>query len=327
MKNPKVSVIIPTYNRAHYLEQAIKSVLAQTFQDYELIILDNASTDNTPEVVRKFIDKRIKYVRNDINIGSLNNFNKGLEMASGDYVIIFHDDDIMVPQLIEKEVEILDEDKNVVLVAANISIIDNNGRILKKKALGINRDVIFNKYEFIYSFLKDNCALPCPTVMIRRNFINDKKIRFRSEVGPNADSYMWMEINLYDKKIYLLHEPLVLYRHHEAQESRINFFERNIKGYKYSLKLLKDNKLEYIIPYLKKNATYYLISVLSNKLAYGYINRGDFKEYINKIKEEDLWINDIKFSYKLRILLSYFCPKLAIMLHKIKMMLTNQKYY
>ena len=90
----KVTVAIPTYNRAHYLPEAIESVLAQTFQDFELLILDNASTDNTPELVKSFKDERIRYVRNQTNIGMFGNCNKALELARGEYVIIFHDDDI-----------------------------------------------------------------------------------------------------------------------------------------------------------------------------------------------------------------------------------------
>lgn len=324
---PKVTVAIPTYNRAHYLKEAIESVLAQTFEDYELLILDNASTDNTEEVVRSFNDKRIKYIKNKINIGGLNNFNKALDMAKGEYVIIFHDDDIMKPELLEKEVEILDKNDDVVLVATNISIINKRGMILKQREKELDNDIIFEKYDFIYKLFKENFVLPCPTVMLRTDFINRNNIRFKPEIGPNADGYMWMEINLYNKKILFLHEPLLMYRHHEGQDSSNNFLDRNIKGYQYALKLIKENKLEYIIPYLKKNATYYLISVLSNKLAYGYITRDNFKRYIDKLKEEEFWIKDIKVSYKARLVLSYYCPILAIVLHRIKMIITNQKYY
>ncbi|KAA5805704.1 glycosyltransferase family 2 protein [Thermoanaerobacterium thermosaccharolyticum] len=235
---PKVTVAIPTYNRAHYLKEAIESVLNQTYTDYELLVVDNASTDITEEVVKSFSDKRIKYIKNETNIGMVNNWNKCIDLAQGEYLIIFHDDDIMKPELLEKEVEILDNNDDIVLVATNISIIKDNGLILKQKEEKLTNNIIMGKYEFIYKLYKEKFFLPCPTVMMRLNFINQNNIRFRPEVGLNADGYMWMEINLHDKKMLFLHEPLLLYRHHENQNSIINFFERNINGYKYSMKLL-----------------------------------------------------------------------------------------
>ena len=107
-KTPKVSVCIPTYNRPDFLRQAIESVLAQTFSDYELIISDNASEDSTTDLISSFKDRRIIYIRKEKNIGAIDNFNSCLAAAKGEYITIFHDDDIMLPDNLAFKVEALD---------------------------------------------------------------------------------------------------------------------------------------------------------------------------------------------------------------------------
>ena len=110
MPNPKVSVLIPTYNYAHYLPEAIDSVLAQTFEDFEVIIVDNCSTDNTEEIVMEYLqkDKRIQYFKNEENIGPYRNYNQCLLYASGEYIKFLNADDKFAPTLLEKFVHILE---------------------------------------------------------------------------------------------------------------------------------------------------------------------------------------------------------------------------
>jgi glycosyltransferase involved in cell wall biosynthesis len=104
--NPKVSVIIPTYNRANLLPRAIKSVLNQTFQDFELIVVDDGSTDNTRKVVEEFQkgDSRVKYFyKENGGPGSARNF--GLKNAKGNFVIFLDSDDMFLPYILEEEIE------------------------------------------------------------------------------------------------------------------------------------------------------------------------------------------------------------------------------
>jgi glycosyltransferase involved in cell wall biosynthesis len=110
-KRPKVTIAIVTYNRAHFLKHTINSCLRQSFADYELLILNNASTDNTADVINTFKDKRIKHILNKKNIGSINNINKAFGLAKGDYLLIVHDDDMMKPDMVRRQVEILDRQK------------------------------------------------------------------------------------------------------------------------------------------------------------------------------------------------------------------------
>jgi glycosyltransferase involved in cell wall biosynthesis len=105
---PKVSVCIPTYNRAGLLTYAVNSVLQQTYTDFEVIICDDGSTDNTPEVVSQWQDPRIRYIRHPQNIKRSRNMRSGFEAASGTYLIKFDDDDALTPEFLEKTVAVLD---------------------------------------------------------------------------------------------------------------------------------------------------------------------------------------------------------------------------
>src|SRR3989338_5944877 len=103
---PKVTIAIPTYNRAKLLSQAIESVLVQTYKDFELLISDNASTDETNNVVTSFKDPRIRYHRNRKNIGMMSNWNKCVELAQGKYLMILGDDDKLYPYFIKNSLKV-----------------------------------------------------------------------------------------------------------------------------------------------------------------------------------------------------------------------------
>ena len=127
---PKISVCMPVYNGSAYIAFAIQSVLSQTYKDFQLIVCDNCSTDNTEEIVRNFKDPRITYERNARNLGLVGNANRCLELAEGEYVYIFHHDDIMFPENLELKARILDEHPKVGLVHSDALLIDQEGKTL-----------------------------------------------------------------------------------------------------------------------------------------------------------------------------------------------------
>ena len=104
----KVSVIVPTHNRADYLSAAIESVLEQTFQDFELLVVDDASTDTTAALVSSFSDSRIKFIRLDMNRGGSAARNQGILSSRCDYIAFLDDDDAWTPEKLELQVELLD---------------------------------------------------------------------------------------------------------------------------------------------------------------------------------------------------------------------------
>ena len=135
MTTPKISIGLPVYNGENYLEAALKSILNQTWKDYELIISDNASDDRTEEICRDYAssDNRIRYHRNEQNFGAAQNFNQVFEMATAPYFQWAAHDDEYHPEFLEKSVPILDKDPAVVLVFSKVKFIDQNGNLIKER--------------------------------------------------------------------------------------------------------------------------------------------------------------------------------------------------
>jgi glycosyltransferase involved in cell wall biosynthesis len=127
--NISVSVIICTYNRARYISQAIKSVVEQDYKNIEIIVLDDASTDETESIVRSINDPRIKYFKNEKNIGIAANRNVGLAKATGKYIAMLDSDDVWLDaNKISKQVAFLESDKRYALVGTNMITIDSSDK-------------------------------------------------------------------------------------------------------------------------------------------------------------------------------------------------------
>ena len=127
--NDLISIILPVYNGERYLEESIESVIMQTYDRWELIILDDCSSDNTPEIAKCYAekDRRIKYIRNESNLKLPRNLNKGFSMSKGDYLTWTSDDNMFLPNALEKMITVLKEEKTD-FVFASCRIIDDNGK-------------------------------------------------------------------------------------------------------------------------------------------------------------------------------------------------------
>ena len=132
MTNSKtVSVAIPTYNRSSYLSESIQSVLSQTWQDFNIIVIDNASVDDTSEVVSQFEDSRISYYKNQFNIGIIGNWNKAINLCESDFIVIFGDDDKMRPNFLGKSVAVFEKYPNIGFSFCHYNKIDHNGEFIR----------------------------------------------------------------------------------------------------------------------------------------------------------------------------------------------------
>ena len=137
---PRVSIGMPVYNGERYLQQALDSILSQTFADFELIISDNASTDATQEICSAYAvkDRRIRYHRSERNVGAGPNHNRTIELANGEYFKWAHYDDVWGPELLARCVEVLDRYPTVVLCYAATKIIDENGAFVRDLKDGLD---------------------------------------------------------------------------------------------------------------------------------------------------------------------------------------------
>jgi glycosyltransferase involved in cell wall biosynthesis len=132
-RKPRVSIGLPVYNGERFLEETLRSLLAQTYADFELIISDNASTDGTEEICRRYAatDKRVRYYRNTKNVGVGRNFNRVFELSSGDYFKWASADDLCKPEHLARCLDVLDNDETVVLTYPRARFIDESGRMLE----------------------------------------------------------------------------------------------------------------------------------------------------------------------------------------------------
>lgn len=133
-RNPLVTVGMPVYNGENFLEQAIDSVLCQTFTDFELIISDNASTDKTAEICSAYAsqDSRIRYYRNEDNIGASPNFNRVFALATGEYFKWMAHDDLCSPEFLERCVCVLNQDPTIILAFTRTKEIDESGIVIRE---------------------------------------------------------------------------------------------------------------------------------------------------------------------------------------------------
>lgn len=133
--SPKISVLMSVYNGSDYLKESIESILNQTFSDFEFIIINDFSTDNTGEILTEYAERdcRIKLFNNEENIGLTKSLNKGLKLAGGKYIARQDADDISLPQRFEKQVAVLDKHPEAVLVSCDIEVINSEGTFVKKE--------------------------------------------------------------------------------------------------------------------------------------------------------------------------------------------------
>src|SRR3989442_743797 len=127
MGRPKVNVCIPTHNRSRYLRRAIESVLDQRIRDYEVLVVDNASSDDTTSVVSALKDDRLRYYRNERNVGMVRNWVRCLELARGECIALLHDDDFWLAQYLERAVGVMDRYRSVGLFYSAAVVVDRDG--------------------------------------------------------------------------------------------------------------------------------------------------------------------------------------------------------
>lgn len=207
-KHPLVSVIMPVYNSEKYIEQSVKSILNQTYENLELIIVDDASTDRTAEKLYLENDPRIKILTNKANLGNYPSRNRGLKIARGEYIFVMDADDLAFPHRIERQLFYMLNHPDVGIISTSF------------QRFGVGNNAVVN-YPFDYDslkihFLENNYCLH-PGLCIRSQFFSKQDSLLYNEQYQYASDYDFISRNFRNFKICNIPEVLVEYRVHEDQ--------------------------------------------------------------------------------------------------------------
>jgi glycosyltransferase involved in cell wall biosynthesis len=199
---PKISVLMPVYNNAPFLGDAVESILSQSFPDFEFVIIDDGSIDGSPEIAATYAckDSRIRLQRNAENMGIVFSLNRGLKECRGDYIIRMDSDDIALPERFKKQLALMEDNPELVVSGTALSYMDARGR-----DLGVVR-----RGKRGASLLAGN-PLFHPTVIIRREALLRHAFSYREEYRYAEDYFLWLQLSRVGK-LGSLDEVLLHYR-------------------------------------------------------------------------------------------------------------------
>ena len=243
-----ISIVTASYNYEQYISETIQSVLNQTYSDWEMIIVDDCSTDNSVEVIKSFNDKRIKLFVNEKNLGLKGTVKRGIEEAKGDWVVFLESDDMITPDYLEKKIQIAQQYPDVNLIFNDCEFFGDEKRIeLFSKRLKKTRKILSKKQypcNLFYDFFVSNKIFTFSSVMVKREEL--LKINFDPKLDCLLDWHLWIQL-AYSGKFYYVDEQLTRWRLHTKsyiKKSRYKSpFDLQIKAYLDVFKQTKDFKI------------------------------------------------------------------------------------
>ncbi len=247
MSDPLVSVVIPTYKRTYYLKQTLESIQKQTFQDFEIIVVDDGTPNDDNLLLCNSLDK-VHYIKIENSGGPAKPRNVGIKKAKGKYIAFVDDDDLWSPEKLKKQVDVLDKNPDFGLVHAYCQVIDGDG-VVKDEITG-RPGTPHVKHGDVSLRMMGNWTVMMPTPMVRKEVI-DKVGGFNENI-PAAleDIEYWIRTSFYTQ-FYYIDEPLVQYRVHDQNMSsdtlkylQLPLYLKNILREQLSVKRI--NKKEYL---------------------------------------------------------------------------------
>jgi glycosyltransferase involved in cell wall biosynthesis len=255
-RSPKVSVCIPTYNYGRFVADAIESVLGQTFSDFELLVVDNCSTDNTRELVENYTrrDARVAYFCNEANLGMVGNWNRCLEHASGEYVKILCADDLLVPTCLGRQVIELEKNPEVVLVTCARQVTTADLIPIKELRYAESYTVVSGADAIRMCFTEGNLIGEPTAVLFRRKAAGRGfDMRYRQLV----DQEMWFHL-LEQGSFAFLPEALCMFRQHDEQATNSNITSLALVDDEFLIYNQYGNKEYLQLPFLRKQKLKFL---------------------------------------------------------------------
>ncbi|MGE0636652.1 MAG: glycosyltransferase family 2 protein [Bacteroidia bacterium] len=319
-KEPLVSINMAAYNAGNYIAEAIQSVLSQTYQNWELIIINDCSSDNTAAKIAEFTDPRIKVFHNDLNEGIVYTRNRALHYSTGKYISVLDADDVYLPEKLSVQVDFLENHQNYGLVGSAFRFIDENSKQISDvkcwyaKAEFLPAILLFNNYFvhsstlFLTSLAKDLLYRP-----LVRGYSPCEDYRLITEIAQTH-------------KVYIINKELVHYRQHSVSISKVR--EDKINEFIDAVIIKQLNRLG-ITPTKSELELHKSIHFAFDNLELSYINNTKkwlhflldqnekHKIYNNNFKEylAEKWYEIARFNapYGLKMLFAYFSSPLSRM--------------
>lgn len=271
---PKISAIMALYDTPYdYLQKTVESLLNQTFEDFELIIIDDASTVDYKDFFENFHDSRIKYFKLEKNAGPGHARNEGIKKAQGEYVAITDSDDIYMPQRFKVQSEYLDKNQDISLISGAFKQ-SNNGKISK----------VAESDQNIKVFMLFNSPFANPLVMLRKNTFVEKNLFYPENINFGEDYQLWIDAMLAGIKMANLKEVLMIYTRRQNQLSKTKSDTQ--------LSILKD-LYRYIFKRMNMDVSTSEIELHSNIYEQNFLNVTieDLSKWFDKIIESNKKIN------------------------------------
>lgn len=205
---PSISVVMPVYNAAKYLHESIDSILQQTFEDFEFFIIDDASTDESVQIIESYSDKRIRFIQKPINTGYTDSLNMAIALAKGKYIARMDADDISLPTRFEMQFNYMEKHLDVLVLGTPYKVIDTDT---------IVQAPLSNDEAKVVAIM--DVPVAHPSVLIRKEVFEKYELFYNRNAEPAEDYDLWSKV-LNFGKIENLPDILLHYRNHEGQISR-----------------------------------------------------------------------------------------------------------
>ncbi len=214
--NMKISIITASYNYENYIKETVQSVLSQTYNDWEMIIVDDCSTDNSIDVIKSYNDDRIKLFVNEKNLGLKETLKRGIKEASSDWIVFLESDDVLAPDYLAKKVEIAQKYNDINLIFNDCEFFGDEERVKAfEHALKKTRSLLQNQSypkKMLYDFYHSNKIFTFSSVMAKRSHL--LKINFNPKLDYLIDWHLWIQLSSLGK-FYYLPEKLTKWRLHK----------------------------------------------------------------------------------------------------------------
>lgn len=287
---PLISVVLPVYNVAPYVKEAIDSILNQTIQDFEILIIDDCSTDSTLTIVKDFSDERIIIVEKEENKGLIDSLNLGFKLAKGKYIARMDGDDISNLQRFEKQLNIIENNPEIKVCGCWLKEFGFSNKIIKHK----------QNHDEIVARLLVSCPMSLGAVMLEKEWALNFKF---DETKVHVEDYDFWARSAWNGKLYNIQEVLYFYRVHKSQVSTIHNSSQKLgdvhikiyllKKLDYNASKYKDSLLEKML-YLKEHFTVeefslyltFLKDIISLNKKQKVFDKSELKKVVNEIKNQ-----------------------------------------